>query len=1543
MNLLTNSLLAQSLTQATTRLQNFAQQPDFLEQLRVAFGDRFDSNLALDIASQFRSGDFSLIPDLRILSNGELGDANGAYAGDLDEIFVSSDFLAQRQGDVPAITNLLLEEFGHKLDRLLNRNVDSPGDEGAIFAALAQGQALSTDELAQLRAEDDHRTIVVDGKAVEIEMETWTGTAGDDGYTYTGTDLFNTLYGLAGNDTLFGGAGTEVIYGGDGNDYLSGGNFFGDPSGNDILYGEAGNDTLLGRDGNDYLYGGTGNDSLYGGTGNDSLYGGTGNDTYIFNAAIDTGVDLIDETSAGGIDTLDFSDYATNTQSISVNLSSTTIQTVAPGFQITISGDIENVIGGNGNDSIYGNSLDNILSGGAGNDSLSGGTGNDFLYGGTGNDDLNGGTGNDNLYGGDGNDLLFGDSGNDDLNGGDGDDILSVGVGNGSYLYGGAGNDKLFSSEGDDSLYGGTGNDTYIFQNSINFRTQIIDESFGNGIDTLDFSSATQAIKVDLSSTTIQTVMQISTPNLKITISGDVENVIGGNGNDTLYGNSLDNTLKGGDGNDYLYGDTGNDYLYGGAGNDTLDGGAGNNTFYGGAGNNYFYGWTGNDTYIFNAAIDLGADIVNETYGGGIDTLDFSTTTTQGIGITLNSTTIQTVAPGLQITINGSIENVIGGGGNDYINGNSLDNTLNGGDGNDYLSAGNGNDTLFGDAGNDNLNGDAGNDNLYGGDGNDNLDGDAGDDNLYGGDGNDFLFGGTGDDYLISGNGNDFLIGEDGNDYLSAGNGDDYLIGNAGNDTLYGGFGNDILNGAAGNDTLNGAAGNDTYRFNAAIDTGADIVDETSGSGIDTLDFSSTTTQAINVNLYSTTIQTVSPGLQLTINGDIENVIGGSINDSIVGNSLDNTLSGDAGDDYLTGGAGNDTLFGGTGSDLIYGDAGNDTLYGDAGDDTLYDLGGGNDLLVGGDGNDTLYGDVGNDTLTGGTGNDTYYLSYTATDLTNDTVIENPGEGTDLAYAIFTVNALADNVENLTLLGTDNINGNGNGLNNIITGNDGNNILDGGAGNDSLYGGLGDDFLGDYGGGNDLIVGGDGNDGLYGGAGTDTLIGGMGNDSYYLSYVPSDLTNDTITENLGEGIDTAYAIFTVTALAANVENLTLLGSSNINGTGNSLDNQLLGNSGNNTLDGGLGNDFIANFYNTGSNTLIGGDGNDILYGGGANDTLIGGNGDDTYYLSLAPTELATDTITETTTGGMDNAISLSTVGLLADNIENLFLVGSANINATGNASNNIILGNSGNNTINGGDGNDFVGDYAGGDDALSGGNGNDTLSGGAGSDTLSGGNGDDLYYISSAPTELNDTIIELANGGTDTAVAYATVTQLADNVENLYLSGTANIDGTGNSIDNTILGNSGNNSLFGGAGNDFLGDYAGGNDTFNGGAGNDIIFGGTGIDSFVFSGNSLLSFQTALGVDNIADFTVADDIILLSKGNFGSLGTAVGNSLLSADFATVTTDTATTLGSSIVYNSVNGKLFYDANGSAAGFGSGGQFAQLSSGLGLTGNQFKAIV
>jgi Ca2+-binding RTX toxin-like protein len=144
------------------------------------------------------------------------------------------------------------------------------------------------------------------------------------------------------------------------------------------------------------------------------------------------------------------------------------------------------------------------------------------------------------------------------------------------------------------------------------------------------------------------------------------------------------------------------------------------------------------------------------------------------------------------------------------------------------------------------------------------------------------------------------------------------------------------------------------------------------------------------------------------------------------------------------------------------------------------------------------------------------------------------GEGTDTIQSsvTYTIAALA-NVENLTLTGTTAINGTGNGANNVITGNAANNILDGGAG-------------------------------------TDTLIGGTGNDIYIV-----DSTTDTITENVGEGTDTIQSSVTYTIAAlANVEYLTLTGTTAINGTGNAANNVITGNSANNTLTGGLGKDTL---------------------------------------------------------------------------------------------------------------------------------------------------------------------------------------------------------------------------------------------------------------------------------------------------------------------------------------------------------------------------------
>ncbi|MDD1426127.1 cadherin domain-containing protein, partial [Dolichospermum sp. ST_sed9] len=250
-------------------------------------------------------------------------------------------------------------------------------------------------------------------------------------------------------------------------------------------------------------------------------------------------------------------------------------------------------------------------------------------------------------------------------------------------------------------------------------------------------------------------------------------------------------------------------------------------------------------------------------------------------------------------------------------------------------------------------------------------------------------------------------------------------------------------------------------------------------------------------------------------------------------------------------------LSGFTGTVSFLGTAGNDWVKG----------GTGNDDLSGGNGNDYLNGGTGADLLIGGSGNDTYVV-----DNVGDIIAESLNSGIDTVESSITW-TLKTNLENLTLTGTTAINGTGNNLNNIIIGNTGNNVLTGGTG-------------------------------------ADTLIGGAGNDSYYV-----DNTADSITENLNQGTDIVFSSVTYT-LSTNVENLTLQGTTAINGTGNDLNNSITGNTGNNVLTGGLGNDTFTG--NAGLDTLIGGKGNDSLYLG-LNDNVVDnvnyvlGDGTDTVY------------------------------------------------------------------------------------------------------------------------------------------------------------------------------------------------------------------------------------------------------------------------------------------------------------------------------------------
>ncbi|RZL33733.1 MAG: hypothetical protein EOP35_17195, partial [Rubrivivax sp.] len=454
------------------------------------------------------------------------------------------------------------------------------------------------------------------------------------------------------------------------------------------------------------------------------------------------------------------------------------------------------------------------------------------------------------------------------------------------------------------------------------------------------------------------------------------------------------------------------------------------------------------------------------------------------------------------------------------------------------------------------------------------------------------------------------------------------------------------------------------------------------------------------------------------------------------------------------------------------------------------------DALFGGNGNDTLDGKVGADWMAGGAGNDTYTV-----DDVGDTVVEDASAGTDrvLTSVSFTLPA---NVENLTLTGTAAINGAGNALANTILGNSGANRIDGGAGADTMTGGAGNDvyFVDNAG---DLVNenAGEGTDAVYAAtsytlganveniyyvgrtAGTitgnaavnqlyasvysgiaTTMAGGLGDDTYYQqadSFGNFSL-NLVVVENAGEGTDTVILQRTTNAtallsytLAANVENLDLSSSYNINVVGNALDNvitgptnvgspnatSLAGAAGNDTYlvylpytavieNAGEGTDLVqanldfrlpANvenlsalnqnnlklFGNALANVLTGTQANERLDGGAGADTLVGAAGDDTYVV-----DNAADVITETT--GLDSVETTLASYTLGATLERLSFTDTGAHTGTGNALANLIAGNSGNDVLNGMDG-------------------NDQLYGGGGADTLNGGNGDDILVSAARP------------------------------------------------------------------------------------------------------------------------------------------------------------------------------------------------------------------
>lgn len=605
---------------------------------------------------------------------------------------------------------------------------------------------------------------------------------------------------------------------------------------------------------------------------------------------------------------------------------------------------------------------------------------------------------------------------------------------------------------------------------------------------------------------------------------------------------------------------------------------------------------------------------------------------------------------------------------------------------------------------------------------------------------------------------------------LSGGRLADRIYGQGGDDVLTGNGGADYLEGGRGADTLIGGDGLDRYVFSRG--DGHDIISDTDRTGV---------LQTINdsaIELLLGHQRWESEGVwgrdgEFSWQGEGTDLViaGGQFggDDSL---TIENFNNGDFGI-YLTaptdeafdqqyGGIDDDTLTGTPEQDQLFGSQGNDELLGLEGDDELFG-GSGSDRLAGGPGHDVIFASDGDDELDGGDGSDDLYGAA------GDDLIQG-GDGNDRLFG---------STGNNSLYG-------GNGADQIF--NSGGGLISGGAGPDDIYGGSE----------RDIIDGGEGNDVLRGSRGNDQISGGDGHDIYIYNIgdgtdVIEDAGNNTLQFNSGLEVNALQFQYTASGLLINTggdENTITLSGFNLDdvsrqpislirfasGASYSLIS-LLGTAGYFTeveTVGGEQGDTLNGDWKW--ETINGLAGNDRIFGYGGNDTLLGGLGNDNLW-------------------GMGG--------------DDLLDGGEGEDGLDGGAGDDLLRGGPGDDYFYGGDG------Y----DVLEGGSGNDELESSEGADTLAGGVGDDYYHFYNA----DNVIVENKNEGRDTVRAHFSYS-LGANIEDLVLA-SGDIDGIGNSLDNTLLGGNGDNRLNGKRGDDVI----------EGGAGNDILIGKRGHDTYLFS------------------------------------------------------------------------------------------------------------
>ncbi len=1309
------------------------------------------------------------------VANVEFGFDYDPYSDQISRLVGVGDFVLGDSIDIAGQTTIEAGD-GDDVIRIINVATNADGFQ-------VVGGAGRIDDSTGLTINGD----AGDGSAVSIDVAV-TVDAGGGNDTVHASDLGDNIFGGDGDDTLYGGRLDDWLLGGDGNDTLSAGaengalggdgNYLNGGAGDDIVQGREGSDWLEGGEGSDLISGGAGDDILTGGgdsydtDGNrisgDTLYGGTGNDTYLLR--IGDGSDIVDDSQivlvngvaqtdssvnlltpvapdAEFIETLNnrisgsFSNNLLSAYQFAENASTTTyVQDRYAGLQdgsiardwtgyYTPGVNHSNGLGGgedrvvlgqgigigdvrlmrSGTEAAVGNDLIiQIMSLDENGDTVA--TGDEFTLTDWFTDPFKR---IEWLEFADGNEIRISDI-TSFVAGSNGDDTLIGTLGN-DFLYGGDGNDQLFLLAGDDIGSGGTG---------------------------MDFVAGD---------------------------SGD-DLIVGGSGDDAITGNAGDDVVSGDGGNDDVYGGDGNDIVSGGRGNDVLIGGDGDDIFKysrgdgadilidelagvwetvwsrtGNANGAFVSGYTVSD----NGEIFDGDEIVRENVGTAAEPIfqwvgrwDYDSEQEVLKRFVPDSNSV--AADGTN-TVGDVVEFGVGINIQDIVlrdNGDDLTLFISNDSGSSGIVNQDGDSITFKDWYKTGVAGSVERLAFYA-----TGELDLTQTNLVAGsDGNDILTGTLAADWITGGTGDDGIDGGDGDDILSGNGGVDIIRGGAGDDVLFGGGGDDVLIG--GTNSLNGQG---------------DIL--IGGSGSDWVSYEDEVTD-ITVNLGNYIFNT-----------------GSAKNDNYV---LVENIRGGSGDDTLTGDAFENIIEGGAGSDLLRGNDGDDTYVWNANsDDTIAE------------------GIVTIEFAVDSNGN--FNSNFSAQKLLigshlldDGQPVFNANNGTIEEYDQQSNEASSTTIYYYELEAYDS---EGVQIYSLTIETDDPNYPD----NPSLWpseGWLGNFVRLD----NEVQITREVIDTTIN-SGNDTLELGEG---ITLADISFEWAGDDLIISHGEGDDErTITLRNQNSIGGRVETIQFydglsanLGELLLNSNGNDEDDLIIGNSESNTINGSAGDDVI--FGDSGNDTLSGGDGDDTIEGGSGADTLSGGVGDnDTLSYRNSASGVTVDFLGGTNTGGDAQGDTLSGFENFHGSSDNDIFTGDGNDNkAFGGDGNDTLRGESGDDVLVGGDGiNDLYGGA--GDDNLSGGKDRDFIYGGDGNDVIDAGNGTNFVY-----GEAGDDIII---GGDDTEFALH--------------GGDGNDTIQGQGGDDRLIGAAGDDRLIGGTGNDTL-DGSFGDDIYIFGAndGNDTLF-----------------------------------------------------------------------------------------------------------------------